>query len=107
MAPTEEEEKKAQREKALAKNAAEINKRKEAFAAVLATEPGKEMFKFIFDICGYDQGDLVVNQRTGLIDADGTTFNAIRRGVYLQLRAYAPVEALKQIEYKEETEEKK
>ncbi len=70
--------------------------------AVAATESGKELLKFLHRICGYDQTSLVLNRTTGEIDMAASTFNEVRRGVYLQLRPFVPVAVLRDIENPEE-----
>ena len=74
---------------------------------VLATEAGKEVFRLLFKICGYDQTSVVLDAKSGTLDLDKTLYNEARRAVYLQLRNFAPIEALKEVEYKVSTEEKK
>jgi hypothetical protein len=79
----------------------------QAVKDVLATEAGKELFRFLFKICGYDQTSIVVDMKTGTLDLEKSLYNEARRAVYIQLRALAPIEDLRAIEYKEKTEEKK
>jgi len=85
----------------------EENQRKTMIASVLATDSGKELFRFLFEVCGYEQPSVVLDGKTGRLDMEKMLYNEARRSVYLQLRALAPVDELKKIEYKEITEEKK
>lgn len=88
----------------LEKVQAEKDKMKKVVEAVLLTDSGKELFRFLHNICGYPLSSLVVNSKDGEISPNGTTFNESRRAVYIQLRNLAPIELLREIEY---TEEKK
>lgn len=76
-----------------------------AVTAVLATDAGKELFKFLHQICGYDQTSIVIDLKTGNLDPEKTLYNEARRAVYIQLRNLAPKEILRDVEYS--TEEKK
>jgi hypothetical protein len=81
--------------------------RENMVANVLATDSGKELFRFLFEVCGYEQPSVVLDGKTGQIDTEKMLYNEARRSVYIQLRALAPIEELKKIEYKERTEETK
>jgi hypothetical protein len=95
---TSEEKEKAKREY-MAAVEAERAKLKKAVEAVVATDNGKDLIKFLHRICGYDQDNLVLNRQTGEVDTVATTIHEGRRGVYLRVRALVPIEVLRQIEY--------
>ena len=82
-----------------------------AVTEVLATEAGKELFFFLFKICGYDQTSMVIDAKSGALDLEKTLYNEARRAVYIQLRALAMAsspDALKEVEFRTlKTEEKK
>ena len=74
-----------------------------AVTEVLATEAGKELFFFLFKICGYDQTSMVIDVKSGALDLEKTLYNEARRAVYIQLRALAMAsspDALKSVEFR-------
>jgi len=78
--------------------AAERTAQRMMVEGVASTEPGKEFLKFLHRICGYSETNLVLNRTTGEIDTVASTFNEVRRGVYLQIRPLIPTEVLREIE---------
>ena len=68
---------------------AEERKLRGAVDAVLQTESGREVFKHLFHICGYNKTSIVADPRTGAVAVDGTVYNEGRRSVYIQLRLRA------------------
>lgn len=74
--------------------------------SVLSTEAGKEVFRYLKDICGFDKPSRVMTA-TGAIDPVGTTCNDERRNIYLQLRAHADPRLLADVEYAAQKEVKK
>ena len=95
------EEQKKKQEEYLVKVAAERQLLKRTVESVLSTESGKELFKYIHKICGFDKADRVVCS-DGQVDLVSTALNSERRNVYLNLRALAPAAALRVIENPEE-----
>lgn len=92
------EEKRKEKEAA----AAALKERAEHFKAcvdkVLSSEPGREVFRYLFEICGYAKSSRSTTS-TGAIDPIGTTINDARREIYLQLRAHAEPGLLAEVEY--------
>ncbi len=74
--------------------------------AVLQTDAGKAVFKYLFNICGFNKPSRVETS-TGAVDPIGTTCNDERRSVYLQLRAHADPRLLADVEYAAQKEIKK
>lgn len=99
----------AEEQRELPKDRAIHISREKAIANVLATESGKELFGFLFEICGFEQTSVVMDTRSGKLDLEKTLYNEARRAVYLQLRALAPADLLKEVEFRkiQKTEEKK
>jgi len=95
----------AEKKEYLEKVAAERNRMKTVAKAVTETDAGKELFRFLHNICGYDKSSRVFNKTTGEVDTVGTAINETYREVYLQLRALVPIHVLKDIEYFEKPEE--
>ena len=85
-------------EKARELVSAERKKIQSIIAAVLETEAGVELFKYLHRITGFSNSSLVFNQQTGIIDPGATTYNEARRLVYLQLRALIAPGKLREIE---------
>lgn len=69
----------------------------------LLTEEGRAIFKFLFNRCGYSKKSLALG-RTGEVLNDDTLYNEARRGVYIELRGFAPLEALMKVELAAEEE---
>ncbi len=65
---------------------------------VLRSEAGRTLFAHLFSICGYNASSTVVNPATGEVNAEATTYNEARRGVYLHLRRLASYDLLKPAE---------
>jgi hypothetical protein len=86
---------------------AAVAAREKMVAAVAATPAGLEFLKYLHEICGQDQSSVYISPQTMTIDPMGTTFNEVRRRVYLQVRAYIPVEARRCIENPIEIKEEK
>lgn len=74
--------------------------------SVLMTDAGKEVFRYLKDICGFDKPSRVVTT-IGAVDPIGTTCNDERRSIYLQLRALADPRLLADVEYAAQKEVKK
>jgi hypothetical protein len=79
---------------------------RKAVATVAETEAGKVLLRYLHDICGFDQADRF-RRADGAVDPIGTTINVERRGVYVEIRKFVPIEVLKQTEYPEIKEENK
>ena len=102
----EHEAKKKQYEEAVM---AVIKDRRATMEAVALTEPGKKLFRYLHDVCGFEKSDRVMKP-DGSINAEAMLMNAERREVYLRIRQYLPPEVLREIELPlapAKTEEKK
>ena len=84
------------------KRESEESKFEAHIAHLLSTEAGQALFTYLFNRCGYSQKSLVADSRSGALLEDSTMYNEARRGVYVELRRYAPLEALMKVEFKAE-----
>ena len=69
---------------------------------VFASEEGLVVLRHLVEICGYDKSDLVANVQSGEILDRATFYNAVRRGLYVEIRKLIKTDILKQAEYPEE-----
>ena len=65
----------------------------QAFDKVLKTEEGKVVWKWLFDRCGYNKGTLVRGANADISQISSECYSAVR-GVYIDLRKMASMEAL-------------
>lgn len=65
---------------------------------LLKTEDGRELFKHLFFISGYNQTSLFINPVSREVNTHGTVFNEGRRAVYLELRRLATRSLLTAVE---------
>lgn len=104
MPRTMEERKKAQEEAGKLREAAQ-EKLRAAIDSVLRTEDGRTLFKFLFEVCGYNKSSLVANRQTGELSASSTAYNEARRAVYIVLRNKATRQLLTPVEEAAELEQ--
>ncbi len=76
------------REDAANKRVAEDRKLRASVDAVLRTEAGREVFKFLFHLCGWVQADVPLDH-DGRVNEGTLIHNATRRFVYARIRAKA------------------
>ena len=81
------------RKRALQLKAADFRKRREAkirvaIDAVLKTPAGRELWAYLFHLCGYNQSSIAVGP-DGDVQDRATQHNEARRLVYIQLRKLA------------------
>ncbi len=99
------------REDAANKRVAADRKLKASVDAVLRTEAGQELFKFLFNVCGWAQAD-VPQDNLGRANEGVLLYNATRRAIYGKIRAKAsralltPIEEAAEAEMESTQEEK-
>ena len=95
--PSEHQASRVAAEKAM--DTALVDRKKEearvlqAFDKVLKTEEGKVVWKWLFDRCGYNKGTLVRGANADISVVSSECYSAVR-GVYIDLRKMASMEAL-------------
>lgn len=82
---------------------AKRKKLSDAINAVLSTDSGKELFKFIYGYCAFEKSALVVNPITRQVDKDSTLYNVALRDLYLELRSLADRSLLMSVEFSDVT----
>lgn len=80
------------------RKAQQAKRLKADFVRVCKTESGRNIFRYIMEICGHNEPSLVQSVSTGDILANVTINNEARRGVYLDIRRQFPKKQLIQIE---------
>lgn len=79
-----------------AAKAAEL-KLRQSVDAMLRSDEGQTVFKYLFGICGWNQADVPVD-RLGHVNTDELQHNATRRAIYGKLRAKASRSLLTSVE---------
>lgn len=69
---------------------------------VFGTEEGLVVLRHLVEICGYEKSDIVGNIQSGEILDRSTFYNAVRRGLYVELRKFIKTDILKKAEYEDE-----
>lgn len=77
-----------------------FNRLKASFIKIAELPEGLDVFRFIFDECGYERNNIVFNPETREINNTASNYLEARRSVYIQLRKYIPAKHLKKIEFK-------
>ena len=80
---------------------------KDIFSEVCATAEGILAFRYVMEICGYQQVSITGDPATGDIQDRGTLYNEARRNVYLELRKIIPNQFLKKIEFPSVTKQRR
>lgn len=75
------------------------------FARVAKTPSGRNIFRYLLGVCGFQKHSVGVNPQTGEINTEATTYNEARRSIYVNMRQLIPVKDLITIEFDIEADE--
>ena len=75
-----------------------------ALDAILKTEEGRTVIKYLFDISGYNKTSIAGDRRNGDVLTNATIYNEARREIYIRLRGWASPELLGPVEMAAELE---
>lgn len=87
------------------KRQGELNRIKQAFARVAATEAGRDVLTFLMQECGFKKQSVVVHAATMDVNINSTLYNEARRGLYLAIRKFIPPKYLNLIEKEPESDD--
>ena len=77
-----------------------------ALDAILKTEEGRIVIKYLFNISGYNKTSIAGDSRSGEVMPMATIYNEARRELYIRLRSWASPELLGPVEMAAELEQK-
>ncbi len=78
-----------------------------ALDEVLRTDGGKVLFKYLFNLCGYNKFLVAVDRVSGEVQSGASTYNDARRDTYVTLRRLAPLALLVPVEMAAEEEQRR
>ncbi len=72
---------------------------KRDFAIATSTPEGQNFARYILELCGFFQSDVIMNPETREINEKSTLYNCMRSNLWLEIRQLIPAKTLKKIEF--------